>query len=87
MFSLRCSYLNLFFQHFDGVIPLISNLHIFYSSVNYQLIVVPLRVMCLFSLADFMIYALVHIEFSNSLKVWKPLLVSLDCIGNVPQSL
>ena len=40
-----------------------------------------------FSLADFMMYALVHIDFSNSLKMWKPLLVSSDSIGNVPQSL
>lgn len=39
--------------------------------LSISVIVVTLRVMCLSSLGDIKIYALVLVEFSSSLKMWK----------------
>lgn len=49
--------------------------------LTISVIVVTLRVMCLSSLGDIKIYALVLVEFSSSLKMWKSLLVSLDSVA------
>lgn len=50
--------------------------------LSISVIVVTLRVMCLFSLGDIKIYALVLVEFSSSLKMWKSPLVSLHSVAD-----
>lgn len=50
-------------------------------------LIVSLKVIHLFSLADLKIYALVCIEFLSSLKMWKSLLVSSDFVADVVRAL